>query len=123
MSLAGAYEQAIHLFTERGFLNNLDLRVSVPEALVGLAATAFVQGQVERAARLAGAAEALHGFFGSFISPTVLAINAEYVARIRSQMEAQRFSEAWDAGCAMSFEQAIAYAVGDTGTSECARPA
>ncbi|NTU82291.1 MAG: AAA family ATPase [Chloroflexales bacterium] len=119
----GDDERAIHLFTERSFLDNLDLRVSVPEALVGLAATACIQGQVERAARLAGAAEALCDLFGTFISPTVQAINAKYVARVRSRMDAERFTEAWDAGRAMSFEQVIAYVVRDTSIAERARSA
>jgi predicted ATPase/DNA-binding XRE family transcriptional regulator len=119
----GDDERATHLFTERSFLRNLDLRVSVPEALVGLAATACIQGQAERAAQLAGAAEALRGLFGTFISPTVQSINTEYVARARSQMEAERFTAAWETGRAMSFEQVIAYAVGDAGTSECAKSA
>jgi predicted ATPase/transcriptional regulator with XRE-family HTH domain len=119
----GDDERATHLFTERSFLQNIDLRVSVPEALVGLAATACIQGQVERATRLSGAAEALRGLFGTFIAPTVQAISAEYVARVRSQMDAERFTEAWEAGRAMSFEQVIAYVVGDTSTSERARSA
>jgi predicted ATPase/DNA-binding XRE family transcriptional regulator len=119
----GDDEQATHLFTERSFLDNLDLRVSVPEALVGLTATACIQGQIERAARLAGAAEALCGLFGTYIAPTVQAINTEYVARVRSRMDAERFTEAWDAGRAMSFEQVIAYVVGDTSMAERARSA
>jgi predicted ATPase/DNA-binding XRE family transcriptional regulator len=119
----GDDERATHLFTERSFLDNLDLRVSVPEAIVGLAATAFIQGRFERAARLAGAAEALRGLFGTFLSPTVQSINAEYVARVRSQMDAERFNEAWETGRAMSFEQVIGYAVGDTSTAESARSA
>ena len=119
----GDDERAAHLFTERSFLQNLNLRVSVPEALVGLTVTACIQGQVERAAQLAGAAEALRGLFGTFISPTVQSINAEYIARVRSQMEEHRFTEVWEAGRAMSFEQIIEYTVGDTSTSECARPA
>jgi hypothetical protein len=69
----------------------------------------LIQGQVERAARLAGAADVIRERFGTFISPIVQAISAEYVAHARSQLDEQRFTEAWEAGRAMSLEQVIAY--------------
>ncbi|NTU78153.1 MAG: XRE family transcriptional regulator [Chloroflexales bacterium] len=112
----GDDEAVTRMFTDSSFMHNLDLRVSIPEAIVGLAATALIQGQVERAARLAGAADVIRERFGTFISPIVQAISTEYIARARSQLDEQRFTEAWEAGRAMSFEQVIAYAVDETDT-------
>lgn len=100
----GDDEQAIHLFTARSFLDNADLRISVPEALAGVAATACIQGQVQGAARFAGATKALYGLFGTFISPTVQSINMKYAAHVQSRIDAKRFTEAWYVGRAMAFE-------------------
>jgi hypothetical protein len=95
------------------FIHVVGPRVSVPEALVGLAATVLAQGHIERAIQLSGAAEALREVFGTFMSPAVQSIREGSLVRARSQLDEPAFTEAWAAGRAMSLEQVIEYALGD----------
>jgi hypothetical protein len=70
-----------------------------------------MQGQPVRATRLLGAAEAL---VEQTQTPLRAAHQIEFernVALARAQLDDASFAAAWTAGCAMTLEQAIAYAL------------
>jgi tetratricopeptide (TPR) repeat protein len=69
------------------------------------------EGRSEQAARLGGAAEALREVLGSRLPPNE---NEEYernVAAAREALGEEVFAVAWEAGRAMTWEQAVAYAL------------
>jgi predicted ATPase/transcriptional regulator with XRE-family HTH domain len=108
------HERAAQMLTDGvRYTDVLGPRVSLPEALEGLAATALAQGHFERGIQLSGAAEALRETIGAFMSPAVQSIREGYLARARSQLDEAAFTQAWEAGRAMSLEQAIEYALED----------
>jgi predicted ATPase/DNA-binding XRE family transcriptional regulator/Tfp pilus assembly protein PilF len=111
--------QGKHQQAEQALMDGLRLlpivgmRSSTPEALVGLAATAFAQGQIERAIQLSAAAEALREVLGTFLSPVVQSIRENCLTRARGRLDELTFTQAWEAGRAMSLKQAIEFALGD----------
>jgi len=107
----GDYERAEQVLMDGGFTHGLGSRANVPESLEGLAACALAQGYIKRAVQLSGAAEALREAVGSSMSPAVQSIRADCLARARSQLDEPTFTAAWEAGRAMSLEQAIEYAL------------
>ena len=85
------------------------------DALDALAAIAAAQEQVVRAARLWGAANSLREASGATISPSDRAKNDQAITAARAQLGEAAFAAAWAAGRAMRLEQAIAYALGESG--------
>ena len=77
-----------------------------------LAGIAIVQGQAEKAVRLFSAAAALRASIGSVIDPVDRASYERNRRSLRAKLGQERFKAAWDEGCAMKMEQAIAYALG-----------
>jgi non-specific serine/threonine protein kinase len=77
---------------------------------------AAAQGQHERAGRLWGAAAMLRTSLGSQISDSRAEIKEyeERTAHLRAVLGAKTFESAFEAGCALTREQAIAYALEDT---------
>jgi tetratricopeptide (TPR) repeat protein len=78
----------------------------LPEAYAGL-------GQIERAVRLWGAAEALRR---AIRAPIPLAHRSHYeraVARVRAEWDEETFARAWTEGCGMTLEDAIAYVLSE----------
>jgi|SRR5579859_293272 len=78
-----------------------------------LAEIALAQGQPQKAGRLLGAAAALRSSIGSVMD---LVDQPEYehrLAALRADLGAERFAEAWEAGRAMTLEQAAAHALED----------
>jgi hypothetical protein len=67
--------------------------------------------QPERAARLFGAAEALHEAIGKPLPPFLRADYDRDVAAVHAQLDDATFDAAWAAGQALSLEQAIAEAL------------
>jgi tetratricopeptide (TPR) repeat protein len=114
---ATRFAESLRLFQELGN------RWSIADCLVGLAGASI--GPVDqggegaarwtRAARLLGAAEALHGagtrrnFVGE---PANWLEWDRIVAAVQTQLDASTFEAAWAEGQAMPLEQAIAYALG-----------
>ena len=82
--------------------------------LEGLAVVAGVRGEVERSARLIGAAEGLHEAVGVpvyiYYEPD-RSLYEDTVAQVRSQMGEEAFEAARAQGRALTFEQAVAYAL------------
>ncbi len=85
----------------------------IVDCLVGLAGVAGCKGQPERAARLFGAAEALHQAFGTHIEHADRIEYDHNVAATRAQLDEATFTLAWAEGRAMTLEQAITAALGD----------
>jgi predicted ATPase/class 3 adenylate cyclase len=77
------------------------------ESLDGLACAAAARGEAERSARLFGAAEAL----GYQQAPAERALREPYLAAARAQLEEAAWECAWAEGRAMTFEEAISYAL------------
>jgi len=99
------FTEALTLFREVG--NNQ----SVGLCLAGFAGLAAAQGQLEHAARLFGATEALLERIGAVAAMADRADYERHVALVRSQLAADQFAAAWVEGRAMMMEQAIEYAL------------
>ena len=94
-------------------------RVMVGYGLVALAHRAAQRGQIEQAARLWGAAEALHETIGARLAPAARLIDERRMTAARTRLGEAAFAAAWQAGRAMSLQQAIAEALGeDAGSGE-----
>jgi predicted ATPase/DNA-binding CsgD family transcriptional regulator len=84
---------------------------SIPQELSTLAGPLAAQGNVEKAARLLGASDALLEAMGLFIQPGDRFEAERYESAIRAQLDDATFEAAWAEGQAMSLEQAIAFAL------------
>jgi predicted ATPase len=94
--------------------HEIGLRLGVAYCLHGLAAVAASNGAPERAARLSAAAEALRERIGTTLEPVERRTYESTLRTIRGELPAQDFDAAWNAGSAMSEEEAIAYALGSS---------
>ncbi len=112
------YQGATSLFEEGVALSGeVGDRANLAYCLEGLAVVAGVRGEAMRSARLIGAAEGLHEAVGVpvyiYYEPD-RSLYEHTVAAIRSQMGAEAFEAARAQGRALTFKQAVAYAlVGD----------
>jgi tetratricopeptide (TPR) repeat protein len=82
----------------------------IPECLEGLGKIAVTQNDLERAARLFGAAEAMREKMGTPIPPVMRGDYDAHVALLRENM-GTAFELSWHEGQAMTLEQSIDYAV------------
>src|SRR5437879_6924151 len=82
---------------------------SVLEGLAGIAAD-----QAERAARLFGAAEALRAAIDTPLAPGERADYDRYVAATHAALGQEAFAAAWEAGRAMTLDDAMAFALDET---------
>ncbi len=89
----------------------------MPVSLAGLAAVAAARGQLERAARLFGAAEALLEATSERLDPADRIACDRSCAAVRNQLDAVTFAAAWAEGRTMEMEQAIAYALETAGAT------
>jgi len=95
-----------------------DRRV-IAHSLEGMTGVAQGQSQSSRAARLGGAASALRESIGSPRSPAEQEEIDQQVAAVREALGEAAFAAAWDAGRAMTWEQAVEYALaGPDGDAE-----
>ena len=85
----------------------------IAECLAGFAKLAQAQSDEERAARLFGAAESLHKIVGPRLSPVDHHDHARVVAEVRSALSGEAFAAAWAEGRALTWKQAVAYALGE----------
>jgi tetratricopeptide (TPR) repeat protein len=108
----GEYARAAELLT-RGLrlFRELGTRRYICQNLAGLAGPIVAQGYPQAAARLLGASEA-------FLETMVIGLQAgdrpnieRYVVTVREQLDNAAFDAAWAEGRAMSFEQAVSYAL------------
>jgi len=79
--------------------------------LEGLAILASAQNQMERAARLIGAAETLYPPLRFEMSAKARVEHDQAVAAARAALGKEAFTAAWGKGKKMTLDQAIAYAL------------
>src|SRR5262249_45065689 len=80
--------------------------------LEGLAALACAQGELNRAARLFGAAHGLHQRIQApRLAPAGRISYANDLADVRARLDEATFETVWAEGGAMTMEQAVAYAL------------
>jgi len=87
----------------------------IQSTLEGFACVAGAEGDAERAARLWGAAQALHETKGIPRDIDFLAEADARISAVRLSMGEEAWEEAWRKGGAMTIEEAIAYALEDEG--------
>ena len=92
---------------------SIDAKGVATYALEELAALVTAQGQAEQAVRLYGAATALHEAI-PYSRPEHLEELDRALKALRTDMGEKAFKAAWDAGLALTFEQAIASALVDS---------
>ena len=83
------------------------------EGIEGLACAAGAVGAAERAAGLFGAAEALREAAGYQQADRARSLREPYLTAARSLVGEAAWTEAWEEGRSMTFEEAIAYALQD----------
>ena len=81
---------------------------SVTLCLTAFARLAFVEGDPERAALLAGAADGLRRRVGLRAWPLLRREEAELVAQVRQALGADRFDQPYAAGSRLSQQEAVA---------------
>jgi non-specific serine/threonine protein kinase len=99
------YRESLSLAWETG-LNPL-----VQRTLEGFACVAGASGDAERAARLWGAAQALHETKGILRDTEFLAEADARIALVRLGMGEEAWEEAWRKGRAMTLDEAVSYAL------------
>jgi predicted ATPase/Tfp pilus assembly protein PilF len=104
------YSESLALFVELGD------RLRVATCLLRLAALYSVMSEPERAARLAGAAEALFKQISAPIQPFEMAHYRPALAAAQGQLGEEKFAAAMREGQEMGQERAVAYATGDDQT-------
>ena len=110
--LRGDPEGARALLTESlGLQREVDDKPAASESLGALACVAEVRGEAERAARLFGAAQALREVTGLQKEPGDSMLQEPYLAAARSRLDEASWEAAFAEGWAMSFEDAIEYAI------------
>jgi predicted ATPase/class 3 adenylate cyclase len=100
-----AFRESLHLAWELG-LDGL-----VQHALEGFACLVGAHGEAKRAARLWGAALALHEAKGIPRDPDFLSEADARISVVRSDTAEEAWEEAWEEGRAMSLEEAVSYAL------------
>lgn len=85
----------------------------VAEGLHGLAAVAVAGKQLDHAAKLMGAAEAMRAANPAPVWPAELHENRRHLDALRGLLPASRFTSLWREGEAMGMEQAMAVALDD----------
>ena len=83
-------------------------------SLEGLAILARMEGQTEQAARLFGAAASLREALGAPLPPSEQPEHDQNLAALRETLGEAAFTAAYEAGRALNWEQAAAYAFGET---------
>jgi len=111
LRLGDTAQAQTHFWHSLDLFRELGIARGVAEGLAGLAAVAAIEGQPERAARLWGAAEALHETIGTPTWPADGIEHDRYQKIVRTQLDERTFAAAWAAGRALTPEQVIAEAL------------
>jgi non-specific serine/threonine protein kinase len=108
----GDTAQAAAAFTESLLLNRQIGHTSgMTACLAAFAGLAVVRGQYQRAAHLSGAVEALLQFMGVPLFATDLVDHERHLAALRARLDEAALAAAWQAGRALSLEQAVEFAL------------
>jgi predicted ATPase len=108
----GEYARAAELLTGALTLfRGLGARRYICQDFARLAGPVAAQGYPQAAARLLGASEAILDAMGSGLQPGDRPDIRRYAVAVRHQLDRGMFDAAWAEGRAMSFEQALSYAL------------
>lgn len=108
------YSQAQALFEESLALRRtLGDRLGIASALAVLVALTVATSQIERAARLAGSLDALLRALRAVLDSPLHRLYDTALSAARAQLDAATFEACWAEGQAMTWEQAVAYALGE----------
>jgi predicted ATPase/DNA-binding XRE family transcriptional regulator len=114
---------ASHWREALGLTSELAATVDSAYCMQGLAAVAASRGAARRAAQLLGAAEALLEAAGLILYAYAKnELHERAASAARERLGDQAWTTAYDAGRAMSFEEAVAYALGDDEASPLPAP-
>ena len=91
---------------------NIDVAVAM--TMVGLAGSAILTGKPERAARVLGASQTLLGEMGARNQPSELIEIDHFIEEIKRMTGEAAFQAAWAQGAAMTYQEAVAYALEET---------
>jgi predicted ATPase len=109
--LEGNYERAVQLYAEGlSLCKEMGNKLSSIQGLEGLAYVIGAQGQPERATRLLAAAAGQRATAGIPLPPSDREIYDQTMADLQTTL-GNRFGPLWNAGLAMSLEEAVAYAL------------
>jgi tetratricopeptide (TPR) repeat protein len=116
MQVQGDRGRAMTLYKESLMvLKEVNDKRPIAECLEGLAEIAGAQGQPERAARLLAAAATLRETIGTPLPPSERADYDRTMAAARTALGDEALAIIITGGEAMRLEQAVAYALGETG--------
>ncbi|HEX8747001.1 MAG TPA: protein kinase [Pyrinomonadaceae bacterium] len=104
---SGYYRESLAVVAE------LENRMWAAVAVDGLAAVALEAGDAEKAAMLAGAAEALCEAAGSHLEEWEQSLRDRYVAKLRSALDDRTLERRWARGRAMTLREASEAALGE----------
>lgn len=108
MSARRSYIESLKLRHEAGELR------PIPRNLNGLGEIDRIEGRPEQAARLFGAAEAMREKLGTPVGPLYAEAYEREVAALRRELGEERFASAWAAGRALSLDQVMKLALGES---------
>ena len=112
--LQGDHERAKALHEESlALCREWENRLVAAESIEGLACVGGAGGQAERASRLFGAARALREAIGYRQTPEERALREPYIATARSRLDDAAWEAAFADGKAMTFEEAVEYALSE----------
>jgi non-specific serine/threonine protein kinase len=100
-----AFEESVRLWRDIGS------REQAVRSLEGLAAVITAEGRPDRAVHLLAATAALDEVLGRAHSPAEQDVYEQLLAAARTDLNEEEFASAYNEGRAMSFEQAVAYAL------------
>ncbi len=111
----GEYGRATSLYAESlELIRQVGDKKLAADCLVGVAGIAGARGDAAKVARLLGVVDVLLDFVGSQLEKIERAEYDRSVTAARAQLGEEEFAKVWAEGQAMSFEQAIAYALENT---------
>jgi hypothetical protein len=109
----GDHARALRLFRAAlSMQQELDNQAGMAECMAGIASVLTLQGHLECAGRLFGAAEAMREAAGVILWPANLMEHERSLALLRNSMNEERLSAAWTLGRAQPVGQSIQDAFG-----------
>jgi hypothetical protein len=110
--LKGEYQQAVTCYKEMlSMYWKSGYERDIARGLEQLASVAVADRQLEQAARLLGAAQALRAASDAALHPYQLEEYQPVLESLRSQLDEATFASQWAAGRAMPLEETIGYAL------------
>jgi non-specific serine/threonine protein kinase len=115
----GDHDRAEALFAEGLTLaQKIEFRFLAASCLAGLAGAVGAKGQPERATRLFGASEAIFDAMGAVPQPGDRPEYERNIAAVRDHLDEAAYEAARAEGRAMSMQQAVRYALAETGQAQ-----